>query len=178
MKSILVATLLLSASAFAGQGMQIPPPPKELAKANFFVGKWAGPMKLYGMGSAPMTVKGSMSGKKTLDNRYIQSMHLMDMGKSGKMEGMHLLSYDPMKKQFMAFWFDSSAPGVMEMAGNFQGNQLIMVSKPTEIPGMPAPMVMRATWTKVSNSKLTFKLQSKDGDKWTPMIEADFRKVG
>jgi hypothetical protein len=178
MKSIFVATMLLSASAFAGQGMQMPPPPKELSKASFFMGKWVGTEKVHGMGGSPVAAKGSMTGKKMLDNRYIQSMHTMDMGKAGKMEGMHLLSYDSMKKQFMAYWFDSSSPGVMEMSGNFQGNQLVMISKPTEIPGMPAPMVMRATWTKVSNSKLTFKLDSKDGAKWVPMIEGSYRKVG
>lgn len=176
MRSVLVAMILLSSVALAGQGFELPPPPKELAKANFMLGKWRGTEKMPGMGG--ITAKASLVGKKTLDNRYYETTHVMDMGKAGKLEGLHLLSYDAFKKQYRAFWFDSSSPGVMEMSGNFQGNKLIMISKPTEVPGMPAPLTMRATWTKHSNTKVDFLLQSKEGDKWAPMIEGTFRKVG
>jgi len=175
---VVLASVLLGSMAMAGQGMRLPPPPAELGKVAFFAGKWTGNLKVYGMGQTPVACKATLLGKKTLDNRYYQTNHTMDMGKMGKMEGMHLLSYDPMKKQYKAFWFDSSVPSVMEMSGNFQGNTLIMVSKPTEVPGMPAPMIMRTTFVKKSNSAYDFKLEAKEGDKWSPMIVGGYRKVG
>lgn len=177
-RTIVAATALLSAFVIAGQGMQMPPPPPELGKIGFFTGKWTGSLKVYGMGQSPVACKATLLGKKTLDNRYIQTNHTMDMGKMGKMEGMHLISYDVFKKQFVAFWFDSSVPSVMEMSGNFQGTSLIMISKPTSVPGMPAPMIMRTTFTKKGNSQYDFKLESKDGEKWSPMIVGGYRKVG
>ena len=179
MRFLFVGILLTSAAAYAAQDMmQLPPVPKEFAQANFFLGKWQGTEKVSGMGGAPTTAKATMVGTKTLDGRYIQSMHTMDMGKMGKMEGMHLLSFDPFKKKFMAYWFDSSAPGVMEMSGGFTGNKLIMVSKPVEIPGMPGKMVMRASWTKVNAKQIEFRLESQQGKSWSPMISGSFRKVG
>jgi hypothetical protein len=178
MKSTILGALLLATTAFAGQGMQVPPMPKEFSKANFFLGKWTGTEKVHGMGGAPVNAKGTFTGKRALGDRYIQSLHVMDMGKQGKMDGMHLLSYDTFKKQFVAFWLDSSNPQVMEMSGNFNGNKLVMISKPTPIPGMPEPIVMRATWTKLSTTKVTFSLDMKQGDKWAPMIEGNYRKIG
>ena len=175
---IFLAPLLLGSVAIAKQGMQLPPPPPELNKVAIFAGKWSGNLKVYGMGPNPVACKATLLGKKTLDNRYYQTNHTMDMGKMGKMEGMHLISYDPFKKQYKAFWFDSSVPSVMEMSGNFQGTSLIMISKPTEVPGMPAPMIMRTTFTKKGNNQYDFKLESKDGDKWSPMIVGGYRKVG
>jgi len=178
MKSLIVAAALIGSTAFAGQGMQMPPPPPELQKVAFMTGKWAGTMKIYGMGPNPSNGKASIVAKKTMDNRYIQADHVMSMGQMGKMEGMHLLSFDPFKKAFVAFWFDSSSPGVMEMTGNFQGTSLIMISKPTSIPGMPEPMTMRSTYVKQSNTRYTFKLEHKQGDKWAPMITGEYRKIG
>jgi len=178
MRQIFVLTTFLCSTAFAGQAMQALPPMPELAKVSFLAGKWTGNLKVYGMGPNPVPCKATLVGNKTLDNRYIQTNHTMDMGKNGKMQGMFLASYDQLKKQYVAFWFDSSAPSVMEMRGNFQGTSLIMVSKPVEVPGMPGPMTMRTTFTKKSNSQYDFKLESKEGDKWTPMIVGGYRKTG
>lgn len=177
MKWLTVFVALAATSAWAGQGMMNPPAPKEFKKVAFFGSKWSGTEKMPGMG-VDKPVKATMNGKVVLGAKYAETFHTADMGKMGKMEGLHLISYDPLKKKYIAFWFDSSMPGVMEMAGDFQGNKLIMVSKPTEVPGMPAPLIMKATWELKGTKNLTFLLESKEGDKWVPMIQGNFKKVG
>lgn len=177
-KSLLAIIALMGTSAFAGQGMQVPPVPKEFAKVAFMSGTWSGNLKIYGMGPNPTPGTSRVVCKRTLDNRYLQSNHVMSMGQMGKMEGMHLISFDPIKKVFVAFWFDSSSPGVLEVSGNFNGSVLTMVSKPTVIPGMPDPMTMRAIYDKRSDKHYIFRLESKQGTTWKPMIVGEYRKTG
>jgi len=90
---------------------------------------------------------------------------------------MHLISYDIFKRKFTAFWFDSSSPGVTEMSGGFQGNKLIMISKPKEFPGIALPLIMRFTWQRLPQNKLSFLLEMQAGDKWQTVIDGSFKKV-
>jgi len=176
MKKLLTFALCFAAFGIANAQMGNVPTPPEFKKVAFFAGPWHGSVVMQGMGMPPTKATGTMNGKVILDGKYIQSMSITKMGKAGSMEGTHLISYDPFKKQFVAFWFDSSAPGVMEMSGNFQGSKLVMTSKPTEIPGMPEPAIMRVTWSRPSTSKLEMLLEMKQGDKWAKLIESKYSR--
>jgi hypothetical protein len=177
MKIFLAAGLLLAAAVTFAQEMMPMAPPKELKRVeSWFVGKWTSTSKMSDMGQGMSTMKGNSVGMKVLGGMYIQQNHSMNMGKMGKMSGMYIMTYDPAKKQYIAWWYDSSAPGQMEMSGNFQGDKLIMISKPTPIPGMAEPAIMRATWQKKPGNKIQFVLEMKQGDKWGKMMESDYKK--
>lgn len=178
MRLPVVIAALLTTSAFAGQEPSLNvTPPKELAKVDFFLGKWEGTEKMPDAIGQSVTAKATMVGTKAIGDMYFQSNHVADLGKMGKMQGMHLISYDTFKKKYTAFWFDSSTPGVMEMSGDFEGDKLIMVSKPTEVPGMAQNLIMRATWQRLPQNKLSFLLEMQAGDKWQTVIDGSFKKV-
>lgn len=175
MKIFLAASLLLAAAVTFAQDMMPMAPPKELKRVeSWFLGKWTSTTKMEGVGQG---MKGNSVGQKVLGGMYIQQNHSMAMGKMGKMSGMYMMSYDPAKKQYVAWWYDSSAPGAMEMSGNFQGDKLIMISKPTPIPGMQEPAIMRATWQKKPGNKILFQLDMKQGDKWGQIMESNYKKA-
>jgi hypothetical protein len=176
MKNLLALVLCFATIGGVNAQMGSVPTPSEFKKVAFFAGPWHGSVVMQGMGMPTTKANGTMNGKVILDGKYIQSMSITKMGKAGTMQGAHLISYDPFKKQFVAYWFDSSSPGVMEMTGNFQGSKLVMTSKPTEIPGMPEPATMRVTWSRPSTAKLEMLLEMKQGDKWVKLIESKYSR--
>ena len=147
-------------------------PPAEMSKVGFFTGTWTGKETYGGMG-APTTVSGTFVGKKILKGRYIQDMHRTAPSKMGTTEGMHLLTYDPTKKSYVAYWFDSEAPNGMKITGNFVGKSLVM-SGTEEMEGM-GPVQFRATWTHSGNT-LTFKLEAQMGGKWSTFIDGKYHR--
>jgi ribosomal protein S6E (S10) len=148
-------------------------PPAELNRVAFFLGTWRGDETYGGMGK-PVTVRGTFIGTKILKGRYIQSMHRTSPVKGmGTTEGMHLLTYDPAKKLYVAHWFDSEAPNGMEITGNFVGKSLVMTGK-EEMQGMP--MTFKATWTPNGRSALSFKLEAEMNGKWSTFISGKYHK--
>ena len=63
----------------------------------------------------------SAKGERTLNGRYVHTMINYKMKMQGmpdmNVEGMHMLTYDPAAKQYVAWWFDGTASTVMRMAG-------------------------------------------------------------
>jgi hypothetical protein len=162
------------AAAIAQEGTMDMKPPKEMSLAAFLLGNWTGSMTFYDQGKTTKST-GTIVGKRALGGRYVSSDHTYRMG-GMTMTGMHLLTYDPSEKAWKAWWFDSAAPGAMELTGDFSGNKLVMTSKPTPIPGMPNPASFRATWVKVSAKKLDFTLEMKGGETWGKVIVGSYSK--
>ena len=162
------------ALGFAQEGMP-PVPTEELKRVDFMTGEWSGTDIMYFAGQKSTSTSKSKSDT-ILGGRYIRTMVEYTMEGMPAMTGMHMLTYDAEKKAYVGWWFDSMAPGVMRMEGNFEGDKLIMVSDPTPIPGMPGNQTMRATWNKNGDKGVMFKLELKQGDKWEPMIEGDYKK--
>ena len=169
--AVLVASLAI---LVANAQMMGGKPPKELAKVNFMLGTWKGSETMGGMGGPPSTSRSTVTTVKKLNGRYYSGTHIMKT-KEGTMEGMHMLTYDPAKKAYVAYWFDSEAAGAMEMTGNFVGKSLVMVSKPMDMPGM-GQQTFRATWTPNGARGLSFKLEGKAGDKWATYITGTYKR--
>ncbi len=172
-----IALLLVSAFVLAQDGMMSMTPPKEVAKLDFMTGRWSGTFTSH-MGPAEEAVKVTMVGKRSVSGRYIQCDYTMDSKSMPNMSGLQLATYDESTKDYLAYWFDSTAAGAMEMHGNFMGNTLRFISKPTPMPGMDQPVVMRTWYTKVSATKVEFLLEMKQGDAWVPVMNGPMTKKG
>jgi hypothetical protein len=150
-------------------------PPKELKAVEFLLGSWSGTNKM-SFGDQTMDSPGTVKSDLFLGGRFVRSLHVYEIA-GMKFEGCHMLSYDTEKKKYVAWWFDQVSAQPMEMDGNFEGeNKLVMVSKPTPMPGM-GNVVFRSTWVKVSAQEVRFTLEQKDGDKWSPMIQSVYKKT-
>lgn len=87
-----------------------------------------------------------------------------------------MLSYDPDKKIWRAWWFISSEATVHELSGRFENGNLVMISKPVQMPGATEDFVHRATWQKTSDKLLHFTLEFKQDDSWSRLSIATTRK--
>lgn len=163
------------ASFGACQDIPIQAPPSELSEVAWFIGEWSG-KETYHFEQTPTQGDAKVSSKMALGGRYVHSMHEMNVGET-KMEGMHMLTYDPDEKKWKGFWFDSTASGMMEMNGTVKDGVLEMISEPTAMPGTAEKMIMRATWTKKSDTEMTFLLEMKQGESWGKMIEGTYKKA-
>jgi len=112
-----------------------------------------------------------------LGGRFMRGMVTYDMG-GMKMSGMQLQTYDADAKKWKVWWFDSMSAQPVEMTGDMNGTTCVLESKPMKMTGMEGESVFRATYTKVSDTEFTMKLEMKDGDKWSPMIEETMKKKG
>lgn len=173
MRKVLLMLLLGVASMACAQEMEMKPP-AELAKLAFMHGEWNAKLKFTWMGQASDGT-GSFKCFDSVGGRFVQADHTYDEPQMGKMHGLHLVSYDSAKKTYVGWWFDQMSSTPMEMSGNFEGNKLVMVSKPTPMEGM-GDVIMRASWDKKSAKEITFKLEMKQGEKWTTMIEGVYAK--
>ena len=178
----LLASVLLFASmigiAHAQQGMDLTPPP-EMSAVNFLVGNFKGNVNFY-YGDQKSSGHCTAKSEKVLNGRYMHTMISYDMPMPGgspmKMEGMHVLTFDPAAKQFVSYWFDGSVSYAMHSTGNIDANgKLVLVSDPTPMsPGGPTG-VMRSTWWKTDNG-VAFSLETQQGDKWMPLMDGVFTK--
>lgn len=172
----LIGMLVVLCAALCGaqEGFAPPPPPAELKQVAFLLGNWEG-KETYTFGEMKSEGTGNHHIQMALRGRFLESHYKAKSGFMGDSEGRLLLTYDTAAKKFRSWWYDSSDSGNMEMEGNVEGDSLVMISKPTSIPGMGVE-TFRATFTKKGDNQLTFVLALKAGDKWEPMIEASYTK--
>jgi hypothetical protein len=176
MNTILVTVLLATAVAGPAQDPMMPAPPAELKALNWMLGDFNTDLKMYEPGQAEgMPMPGTVSAKMSLGDVYIESRFEADMG-GMKTTGLQMTTYEPAKKEFVAWWFDSMAPGVLELRGKLTGQVLVLVSKPIEIPGMPGKHAFRATNGLKGPGKVLFRLEMNSGQGWYKMMEGMMTK--
>jgi hypothetical protein len=174
MKSFFATMLLAIALSALGQeqeqGMMMPPPP-ELKALWFLKGEWDADLNMFEPGKkTPTPFKGSVTTADALNGMWIETRHDSNMG-GMPMKGLQMTSYDPGKKKFMAFWFDSMGPGGLELWGSLKGQTVVLTSKRVEIPGMPGRHAFRATTSLKGPGRLLFRLEMNSGKGWGTMIE-------
>lgn len=149
-------------------------PPAELKQLDFMIGDWSGKETYHLMG-AKTDATATVSFKKALGNRYIMMSHTAKMPQVGNTEGLMLITYDPAKKKFISWWFDSAGPGTVESEGSLEMGSLTSVSKPTMLEGM-GTAAFRSTFTLKGEREMTFHLEMKSGADWTTFIEGSYKK--
>lgn len=168
-----IAALFCLASVASAQDMESMKPPAEVkANLGFFLGHWTGKVKMMMGGGADSN--SVIDSEFALGDRYMQSKINYDLG-GMQMKGLHMLTFDPDTKKYKAWWFDSSANGVLDMEGDLNGDTLVLTSKPTKMPGM-GDMIMRTTWVKKSDTEIVFTLESKTGDSFSKLMEGTYKK--
>jgi len=171
-----ITALFIAALCALGVCQEAAPIPEEVSKFDNWVGTWTAKEKFYMPGAKePMENEGVMTITKSLGGRYIEGRYSTEM-MGQKMEGMHLMTYDPDRKKWIGYWFDSAAPGIMEMEGDLVGNKLTMVSKPVAIPGMADKQTFRATWDTKDKDNVLFLLELQTGNDWAKMIESEYKR--
>lgn len=174
--SIASALLLAGGASILAQEEMMQPIPPQMQNLKWMVGRWSGPITYYFDGKESKG-SGTFSARMALNGRYVESNHTYSMpGSPVKMFGKHLVSYDPGKKGWYAYWFDSAGAGGLELWGTWQNGNLSMTSKPFEMPGMPEPLVMRTTFTRVDMRTIKFFLEMKQGDTFVPMMRGTYKK--
>ena len=163
----------------SAQGMPNMAPPAEMKAADFLVGNFKGTANFYFNGQKSPS-ECVFKAERALNGRFIRMVVSYRMKMQGmpdmNTEGMQMLTYDPAAKQYAVWWFDGMASSAMHMAGNFDGDKLVLTSDPTPMqPGGPAA-VSRFTWWKKGNT-VDCLLEMKQGDSWTPFMDGEFRKA-
>jgi hypothetical protein len=171
MHTLLAAVLLATPFATPSQDPMMPAPPKELKAISWMLGDYTSDLTMYEPGKAEGSPSpGTVSSKMSMGDMYIESRFTADMGGMA-MTGLQLTSYDAAKSEYVAYWFDSMAPGVLELRGKLKGQVLTLVSKPGPIPGMPGKHAFRATYGLKGGGKYLFRLEMNSGDGFHKMME-------
>lgn len=172
----LLVSLVVATSVAVPQDPMMPAPPAELKALNWMLGDFTSDFKMYEPGQTEgMPMPGSISAKMSLGDVYIESRFEADMG-GMKTTGLQMTSYDPAKKEYVAWWFDSMAPGVLELRGQLKGQVLTLVSKPIEVPGVPGKHRFRSTDGLKGPGKILFRLEMDSGQGWFKMMEGTMTK--
>ncbi len=172
----LIASLVLAVAIAPAQDPMMPAPPAELKALNWMLGDFTTDLKMYEPGATEGTpVPGSTTAKMSLGDVYIESRFEADMG-GMKMTGLQMTSYDPATKEYVAWWFDSMAPGVLELRGKLKGQVLVLTSKAIPVPGYPGKHKFRATNGLKGAGKYLFRLEMDSGQGWYKMMEGMMTK--
>jgi len=160
----------------APTGLQEPmAAPAELKQIEFMNGSWTVDLEAYNEGASMGKVTGSATTGPAMNGMYLETRHEADM-MGMNFKGLQLTSYDPEAKEYVAWWFDSVAPGVLELRGALKDKTLTLVSKPVSFPGMPVKTAYRVTQGQTSPTKLSFLMETNPGTGWTKMMEGTMSK--
>lgn len=164
---------MLAATFSFGQ-MGAPMPTEELKKLDFLVGDYSGTEKI-SFGPQTANSKSNSKGEMMLGGRYLHTVVDYTIEGAPTMHGMHMLTYDPVKKSYECWWFDSETSAPMHLSGNFIGDKLVVTSDPTDMPGM-GKVVIRTSWWKNGDKGVRFLLEMQQGDTWATMMDGDYHK--
>lgn len=175
MKTLALALLALCTLATtrpAGAQEMMPKPAPEMAKLDYFLGEWDGKMTMSMPGAPSEAIPTTLKSDRFADGMYLRSVYVLELPGMGKMEGTILLGWDAAAKSYRAWTFENTAPTPREEEGKFEGNKFVLISKPH------SGMVTRATFTMKSAKECHFLIEMKEGDKWTPIGQANYTKKG
>lgn len=157
--------------------MMMPKPGPELAKLDYFLGTWTGEETMNSPGMPP----GSKNKSKTVTKRGIGGMFLvgdytssMGEGKNAmKFAGHSLWTYDPQKKGYRHWWFDSFGDG-QETPGNWVDDKTYVGETSYEMMGQQVKQ--RQTYAILSPTQFTMKIEMDNGQGWMTFLEGTYTK--
>jgi hypothetical protein len=153
-----------------GHGNQAPDAMKAL---DFLNGSWSGKQNFNNPGS-PLIADISVKVHSFAAGRFIEEELHTTMPGAKPTEVHHFISFDPKTKEYHAWWFNDTSNTPSELTGTLNGNQLVLLSHPTN----PKAPVMRATYDKVSDTSMNYKLEMKMGETWQELFHNSYHKEG
>jgi hypothetical protein len=89
-------------------------------------------------------------------------------------EGHGLITWDPNRKAYVSWWYDSMSPHAQESVGRFEGADLILHS---QFDSPKGPMKMRMVSHPVSANEYTFTMEMDEGGKWVTGMTVTYVKT-
>lgn len=145
-------------------------PPSQITDLKWMEGTWTG-KGTFSIGGTSMDVTASTT--YSFEGQFLKGVSVSDFGVM-KMEETMYTGWDAGKSGFVCYAFTNMAPSPRIERGKMEGGVMTMTSDPWEIMG--SSTVSRATMTKVSDTKVKFKLEFKNGDNWDLVSDMEMTK--
>ena len=149
-------------------------PTEEHRKLEWLAGTWVGEEKMYPGPWDPKggTAKSRQTGRVDLDGFFIIVDYQQERDGKINYRGHGVYGYDPNRKQYAMFWFDSMGPVSAEPAwGKWEGDSLTFESKSPMGHG-------RYIYKFNTDGSYAFRMEnSQDGKSWKPFLDAKFRRA-
>ena len=148
-------------------------PSPEFDKVKWMLGEWTGTMKMSMPGTPEMeyatTMKSEMDGffMKFSSDMEVEGMKMTESGYMG---------WDEKLGKFKAWTFATFAPTPRIETATVNGDSVVYVSEPWEVPGMPAATTSRVTVSKDGASGMKMLLEFREGDGWMKVGEATYTR--
>lgn len=166
-KLLSITTLLLASASVFAQDMKSP---KEVTDLAWMIGTWSGEGKMsFGGQEAP--VKTTMV--VTFDGQFVKAVSTTEEGGMTMRETM-MLGWNEDTKMYDSYTFTSFAPTPGIKHGKIEDGKLVLVSEPWKVQGMS--FVSRATYAKVSDSKLRMGMDFKSATGWDTALDMQLSK--
>jgi len=136
---------------------------------SFMEGDWKG--KHIFNAPTPTELAAVAQIHQAIGGRFLEDVITTTL-QSGKLSDVrHLLTFDPTDQKFHAWWFNNTSSTPNELVGTLVGDKLTLESK----PGQGGPSI-RATYTKLSDNKLGYKVEANLEGNWRELLHTEFSK--
>ncbi len=174
MKTTLMSILLLVACV-GSRAQEMPPQPEaELKAISYLVGEFETTDTMHMPDGSKMESKGKATSKWALMDRYVHMMVAGEMGPGMKFEGMFMITYNEVDKQYEASWFDSMGGQSIKAKGQITDGKLVLTSDTFKY--MEQEMTFRLTYSKIDDKSLSFMLEMKIGEEWMTQLSSVYKK--
>jgi Protein of unknown function (DUF1579) len=173
MKKIMLMAAASIVSAFCFGQTPDMAAPVEMKKFDWMVGEWTTKSKWTMPGMEPMDVASSF--KAEWDGQFLKQVASSEFVGFMKMTETMMLGYDASKGEYVSYAFTNFAPTPRIEHGKLTGDVLVMVCDSWDVMGSVS--TSRSTLTKLSNDEAKFKLEFKEGDKWSVVTEGVYKRV-
>jgi hypothetical protein len=145
----------------------------KLRSLDFLIGNWSGKQNFNTQGGAAMV--GDITLKvHAFAGRYLEEDLSTVLPNRKPTETHHMISFDGKTSQFHAWWFNDTSSIPTELTGELTGNQLVLMSHPTN----PQAPILKATYDRISDTSLNYKLEMKAGDAaWQELFHNSYSKA-
>jgi Protein of unknown function (DUF1579) len=167
---LLIAFALTS---FIAQGHGVPLS-DNLKSIAFLKGDWKGKQDFNTNGGPTMVGDAADLIQDAIGGRYLEERLTTVLPGRSPSDTRHFITFDPKANKFKAWWFNDASVGAMQLEGISGGTTLVLMSLPN--PDSPKATIFRATYQKISDSKLDYTLEIKAGDSWQKLFRTEYSK--
>lgn len=174
MKALLTTLLTLVAISALAQQHDLKPA-DALKNLDFMKGDWVGKQDFNTQGGTAMTGDATNHINDAIGGRYLCEMLSTSLPGRKPTDTRHFISFDSKAGKYKAWWFTDTSVGPMEFEGDLTGGKLVLLTKPM-VTGAGAGTVLRATYEKPADGKLTYMLEMLRDGAWTRLFTTTYSK--
>jgi hypothetical protein len=147
-------------------------PADALNKLSFMQGNWVGKQNFNTDGGPAMVGDATDRIEVGIAGKYLCEMLSTTLPNRKPTDTRHFISFDKQTGKYTAWWFNDTSYHPTQLSGDLTGNKLVLMSDSSR----PGP-VLRATYENPTPDKLTFRVEMKNGDKWTSLFVTTYIKT-